>query len=174
VVFCISQEISNKILSVVDKRSEQDIDVSDVLRWAVSDTWKDTQRNIPLWATQGQRFERQCDLWAKARREPQVHIPKCLANEFLESEAQSLEQRYRPLRKDAPTNHIIPRDNENIRLILDRCREFANVDFRSTQLQEEQERELAPEVEQEREVQRPPRATPAQHSLHPDLISFVT
>ncbi|KAL4901190.1 hypothetical protein BDW74DRAFT_187846 [Aspergillus multicolor] len=173
VVFCISQEIRTKILRVVSKASEQNIDVSDVLHWAISETWRETQRSIPLWATQGQRFERQSDIWAKARRGPQIHMSKSLADKFLEPEAQSLEQRYRPTRKDAPANLLKISDKGNVRLILAKCQEFANVDFVSTQLQEEQERELAPEVEQERQVQRPPRADPAQHRLHPDLASFV-
>jgi hypothetical protein len=57
---------------------------------------------------------------------------------------------------------------------LERCREFESINFQSTQLQEEQERQLAPEVEQERQVQRPPSAMPEDHSVHPDLRSFAT
>jgi hypothetical protein len=173
VVFCISQEIRNKIISAVGMSSEHDIGVPDVLHWAISETWMETQRSIPLWATQGQRFERQCELWIRARR-AHVHMGKNLAEEFLEPEAQSLEQRYRPLRQNAQPNPIEVTQTENINRILVRCREFTSVDFQSTQLQEEQERELAPEIEQERQVQRPPRVNPAEHSLHPDLASFIS
>lgn len=59
-------------------------------------------------------------------------------------------------------------------MIPERCREFGNVCFASTKLQEEQERELAPEIERERQVQRPPEATPAKHKIHPHLRAFVS
>lgn len=40
-------------------------------------------------------------------------------------------------------------------------------------LYEEQERELEPEVEQERQVERPPAAKPRPHELHPKVLEFV-
>lgn len=43
------------------------IDVSDVLNWAISETWIDIRRSMALWATQGQRFERQKGIWDEAR-----------------------------------------------------------------------------------------------------------
>ncbi|KAL4861979.1 hypothetical protein BDV12DRAFT_207643 [Aspergillus spectabilis] len=176
VVFYVPQEIRSKILSIMEKPSGYDIDVSEVLCWAVSETWVDMQRSIPLWAIQGERFERQNSLWNKARRDGETQMSKTHAEEFLEQESQSLEQRYRP----RPDNNALPfitsdnNNNDNICLILERCREFKNINFQSTQLQEEQERQLAPEIEQEQQVQRPPSATPEDHYVHPDLHHFVT
>ncbi|KAL4737892.1 hypothetical protein BDV11DRAFT_171491 [Aspergillus similis] len=174
VVFCVPQEIESKILSVVRKPSGHEINVSDVLRWAISETWVDMQRSIPLWAIQGERFERQNNLWSKARRDGETQLSQTLAEEFLEQESQSIEQRYRPHSDhNEPPFIQFDDDNDNIRLIRERCCEFNNINFQSTQLQEEQERQLAPEVEQERQVQRPPTATPEDHSIHPDLRYFV-
>lgn len=48
------------------------------------------------------------------------------------------------------------------------------MNFASTQLQEEQERKLPPEIEQERQVQKPSPAEPEGHNLHLDLRSFVS
>ena len=175
VVFCVSQEIRSKILSIIGEPEGYNIDVSDVLRWAVSETWIDMQRSIPLWAIQGERFERQNDIWSKARRDGKTHMSQDQAEDFLEQESQSLEQRYRPRPNDSAPPFITSDNehNDNVRLILERCREFENINFHSTQLQEEQERQLAPEIEQERQVQRPPSATPEKHSIHPDLLQFV-
>lgn len=39
--------------------------------------------------------------------------------------------------------------NKNIQLMLQQCCEAGNLNFTSTQLQEEQEQELSPEIEQE-------------------------
>ncbi|KAL4786748.1 hypothetical protein BJX76DRAFT_365241 [Aspergillus varians] len=177
VVFCIPQEIKAKILAIIGKSDEYDIEVSDVLRWAISETWAEMQRSIPLWAVQGERFERQSSLWRKARSTGEVQMSGTLAEKFLEPESQTIEQRYRPCDNNDRPPIIAPEsdeNNENIRLILDRCRKFANVNFSATQLQEEQERQLAPEIEQERQVQRPPSANPEKHLLHRDLRLFVS
>ncbi|KAI9370544.1 hypothetical protein BJX61DRAFT_544525 [Aspergillus egyptiacus] len=173
VVFCISPEIKTRILSVVERPGDDNIEVRDVLRWAVSETWLEMQHSIPLWAMQGERFERQSALWRDVSCGSQVRMPRSQAESFLESESQSLKQRYRPRQRDTPIIASRPDQNENIRLILERCREFANLRLSSTQLQEEQERQLAPEIEQARQVQRPPSAKPEIHHLHPDLRQFV-
>lgn len=129
---------------------------------------------MPLWAAQGERFEHQSNLWAKARQDDQIRMSPSQAKDFLEPESQSLERRYRPGCKDSPILRHHSDRSGNHRRILERCREFDNLNFASTQLQEEQERELTPETEQERQVQRPPPATPAKHNLHADLRSFVS
>ncbi|KAF6783102.1 hypothetical protein CMUS01_16685, partial [Colletotrichum musicola] len=58
--------------------------------------------------------------------------------------------------------------------ITERLLELEGLDQYSATFHEEQERELSPEIEQEREIQRPPPTTPAKHSLYPDLWRFVT
>jgi hypothetical protein len=72
VVFCISQEIQTKILSLIGESAEHKIDIIDVLRWSVSETWADVEHSIPLWAVQGQRFERQRSIWDKVCRGAQA------------------------------------------------------------------------------------------------------
>lgn len=57
---CIPEEIKTKRTLVLLGKSEQpDIDVSDVLRWVVSETWIDMRCSMLLWAVQGERFEKQ-------------------------------------------------------------------------------------------------------------------
>jgi len=55
VVFCIPEEIQMKILGV--KLHGTEINVSDVLIWAITETWADMHRNIPLWASLGCLYE---------------------------------------------------------------------------------------------------------------------
>lgn len=62
VIFCIPEEIKFSILELSEKHDKLDIDVLDVLCWAIAGTWTDTQCSMPLWATQGQQFKRQCML----------------------------------------------------------------------------------------------------------------
>lgn len=174
VIFCIPEEVKFNILELSGKSNQSEIDVSDVLRWAIAGTWMDTRRSMPLWATQGERFERQCTIWDETRHDDQLDMSTTRATKFLEPESQSLEHRYRPRDGNAPILSTLSDKTENLRLIAQRCHEFDNLNFASTQLQEEQERELSPEIEQERQVQKPPEAEPERHAIHPDLRSFIS
>lgn len=173
VIFCVPAEIKSKILARSSKRDEETIKVSEVLSWAISETCIDIRRSLPLWATQGQRFERQSAIWNEARNTGHAHMSKDIADKFLEDEAQSLEQRYRPRSGTDVTSFMQAGQNKNLNLIIERCQEFNNLEFGSSTLQEEQERELSPEIEEERQVQKPPNATPAPHKIHIDVITFV-
>jgi hypothetical protein len=59
-----------------------------------------------------------------------------------------------------------------VEAIKEKCRQFEVLSVNSAALQEEQERELAPENERERQVERPPALDPATHSLHPHIREF--
>src|SRR5436190_11089075 len=59
VVICVPEEIKTKILARISKPSDSRIDVSDALSWAISETYIDIRRNLPLWAVQGIRFQHQ-------------------------------------------------------------------------------------------------------------------
>lgn len=169
VVFCVPREISSKIeqhLLNFQSTSEPNISVSDILAWAITETWNETKRSIPLWAAQGRRYQKHEGLWAQCHAEQYV-LTKDLADKFLESEAQSLEDRYRPLQSEGSAYQ--PDDD-----ITRRCQQFNNLKLMDAVLQEEQERELAPEVEQERQDERPPLLEAKNHKIHQDVMKFVT
>ncbi|KAK5691400.1 hypothetical protein LTR97_011393 [Elasticomyces elasticus] len=162
VVFCVPPEIKARIATCTTKPLSSRVVVADIIRWTISETLVDMRRCMPLWATQGVRFVRQNALWQKGQS----------GLEFLEDEAQSLEARYRPSTASAVSLFAGPQ-HDDIDRIQDRCREFENLSFSSTTLQEEQERELSPEIEQERQIQKPAAAVPLPHNLHADLVLFV-
>lgn len=54
-----------------------------------------------------------------------------------------------------------------------KCREFKQASFDNATLREEQEHELSPEIEQERQVERPLALAPYNHSVHRDVKRFV-
>ncbi|KAJ6041580.1 hypothetical protein N7460_006970 [Penicillium canescens] len=173
VVFCIPNEVKFSILALRRKDGGSPIDVSDVLLWAIAETWSEIRRSIPLWAVQGNRFERQQELWQDSRQSESVEITSIQAQRFLEPECQTLERRYRPGYQERPLFYSSSDNNQNMNKIARRCRKFKGLDVLSSRLQEEQERELAPEIEIEPQVQRPPPATPAAHHVHPHITSFV-
>ncbi|KAF2447904.1 hypothetical protein P171DRAFT_518926 [Karstenula rhodostoma CBS 690.94] len=164
VVFCIPEEIQGKILECTSKAAPTDINVSDVLAWAIKETCGDLSRCMPLWASQGQRYEKHKNLLRG------IATTKEEAESFLEDEAQTLESRYRPSSQSSDAKiRTLGETNENLQMITQRCREFGTTTSRSATFQEEQERELAPEVEEERQIERPAPAEPEQHTLDNDL-----
>ncbi|KAF1951418.1 hypothetical protein CC80DRAFT_424735 [Byssothecium circinans] len=171
VVFCIPQEIQTKILECSSKTDASEIQVSDVLvcRLAISQTWADLRRSMPLWATQGRRYETHKHLLNG------VDTTASQAQEFLEEEAQTLDYRYRPRRPTASLEAPVDWDvnDPSLTKILQRCRDFESMAFDAATLQEEQERELSPEIQAECQIQRPPAMTPEEHHVHPDLIHLI-
>lgn len=175
VVFCISEEIQAKILEATSRSSAQDITVADVLQWSIKETHSDTRRNMPLWAAQGERFIRQAKLWKAIQdQDGNTIMSKKNANAFLENEAQTIEDRYLPRRSHAQPSYLSSTTDPDLEQIGRRCRAFDDLQFDSGTLQEEQERELSPEIEQERQVQRAPAAKPTKHQFNEDVLKFAT
>ncbi|KAK0247652.1 hypothetical protein LTS09_017198 [Friedmanniomyces endolithicus] len=172
VVFCVPAEIEAKILLCTTKPRSSRIEICDILHWTIaSETWTDMRRSMPLWAAQGVRFDRQDRLWKQAQNQGRTILSQEQAAAFLEDEAQSLEDRYRP--STGLTTSLFAWAERDVKGIEQRCREFESLSFNSTTLQEEQERELSPEIEQERQVQRPASAQARSHQVHPDIMHFV-
>ncbi|KAF2002053.1 hypothetical protein P154DRAFT_618817 [Amniculicola lignicola CBS 123094] len=89
-VFCIpSEKRKRKIYKFNAKPMGFKIGVTDVLAWAILETWADLRRSMPLWAMQGRRFEAQQKLLtADQETSWDTH--------WLEDEPQRLEDCYRP------------------------------------------------------------------------------
>ncbi|KAJ4389003.1 hypothetical protein N0V93_006465 [Gnomoniopsis smithogilvyi] len=181
-VFCVPSDIQAKIRDAEaenqngeqldNEQPDRHIGVSEILQWAMGETCMDLWRNTSLWASQGRRFDKQKALWHEAGNGDTTLITRAHAAKFLEKESQSLEQRYRPTVGEAAEESEVP-INARAQQIVQRCVEVGSLTFDEAALQEEQERELAPEMEEERQNERPPPAEAARHILHPDLRVFV-
>lgn len=169
ITFIVPEEIRTKIYERTGKPSGTQIDAHDVLSWAIGETWSDLKKSMSLWAVQGERFERHKHLLNGAE------TTKSDAEAFLENEAEDLETRYKPRTQDDPFAQLRDWDlsNPNITKIVSRCRDFEAMNFGAATLSEEQERELAPEIEEERQIERPPRLDAHPHTVHPDLHNLV-
>ncbi|KAF2706566.1 hypothetical protein K504DRAFT_492980 [Pleomassaria siparia CBS 279.74] len=170
VSFLVSEEIKTKIRERIRKSHDAPIEVLDVLAWAISETWADLRRSMPLWATQGRRFEEHKNILKGAGTTVQE------ARMVLEDEAQTLADRYQPRSQElTSTSQLDGWDisNPKIAQIIARCLDFDTMNFNSATLQEEQERELSPEIEKERQIQRPPPIKAAKHKVHPDLVRMA-
>lgn len=100
------------------------------------------------------------------------------ATDFLEEEAQSLGQRYKPFEG----HKILPKsmeicnglDPDILTCIMERYRGIGDVLSSSIRMDEEQEREPSPEIQPQRQVQRPLKAQPVEHSIHPGIRKFIS
>ncbi|KAJ4252845.1 hypothetical protein NW762_010751 [Fusarium torreyae] len=151
VEFCIPWEIEQKISQLKGTQDIgcREITVSDVLCWVITETCLDLRKAIPLWLNQGVRFSQQREYWRKASKTSDHHDTVTgWAEMFLEDEAQSLDQRYRPHRGQKILNELLDKvDSSMSDAFRSRCDEFGLTELRTSSLQEEQERELSPETE---------------------------
>ena len=152
-----------------------------MLQWSVSETCIHTRKCIPLWATQGIRYQRRHIAWADSSIGGGKGTALEMANSLLEVEAQSLEDRY-SLGERRSEEHLLLHNGHDgplskrktqLEAIWAKCQEFQLTSFNNATLREEQERELSPENEQERQVERPVALTPYNHSVHRDVKCFV-
>ena len=93
-MFCGPIEVERKILHCSGKNQCDTIGVADVLQWSISETCIHTKRCVPLWATQGIRYQRRHMAWAKSSIGGDKGTALEMAESLLEVEAQSLEDRY--------------------------------------------------------------------------------
>ena len=172
--FCVPQEIRTKVQTCTSTAIVRPLSIADIIQWTILETFADSRKCMPLWATQGKRHLEHKKLWDAARDKGKTVLTKEASERFLEDEAQSLAMRYQPRTSHGTETLFTHSETTSTELkpILDRCHAFSDLDFRSSTLQEEQERELSPEIEQERQVQRPAPATPGTHSLHDNVVKF--
>lgn len=173
IIFCVPEEIEHKIMRMKEGSSQASsiVTVSDILKWAISETMEDTTRCIPLWVTQGLRFRNHSRLWNQREDSSFVHATDW-AKSFLEDEAKSVEERYRPgfarnnlLEAGDDIDEIFKQKVSDHRIHMHELHEGG--------LQEEQERELSPEAEEERQIERPPPADPLRHRLHINVRQLI-
>ncbi|KAK4182710.1 hypothetical protein QBC35DRAFT_546309 [Podospora australis] len=184
VTFYVSREMQKRIRDLLKLDSSQPLTVVDVLIFSISETWADAQKSVPLWALQGIRHQYQEMVWQSGHA---ALSREDLGKYYLEDEAQSLEDRYLPngstvdARKHCSlvsklaraAEELEPRQDQ-ISQIREKCAEFGlgNLDT-MVALEEEQERELAPEIEQERHTEKPAPLPACNHSMHDDVATFV-
>lgn len=181
VMFCGPPEVERKILDCCGKAPEDGIEIADVLQWSIRETCANSKRCIPLWATQGMRYLRRSVVWSGSSNDRGSGALLKSAKSLLEVEAQSLQDRY-GFTEQRPEEQVLLHNMEDDSLsgreaqvqdIRAKCQEFELGSFNSATLQEEQERELSPENEQERQVERPPALEPHNHIVHKHVRKFI-
>ena len=174
VMFFAPLEVDQSIRSVTHKEDRNTaITAADVLIWAIHETWTDIRQRAPYWAQQGMNHKRRYDAWTGFCKNEITRGQ--LADAWLQTEVKSLADLYAP-QEDRNTSKSSQSASSELEKDIDRhCDELgvAKSSIASAQLDEQLERQVNREIEREREVELPPKAEPAEHSLHPDVVAFI-
>lgn len=172
-------EIDRDIREVAQRKTgtqSDTIDSLDVLRWILEQPRLRTRRDQPLWVTQGLNHRK------RALAAKEFHSGKS-STEILLQTPDKIEKYLSVIQeRDALTLHEMyaPRTHKDILAASDsdiedlELKELAAIGralgrdcMAASSVHEEQEKELAHEVEQQTQVQRPPPIKPRPHMMHP-------
>ena len=170
VMFFAPPEVDRNIRAVAAKTDPNTrVTTVDILCWAIHETWADIQQRAPYWAQQGMSHKSRHDAWS--RFVSQKLTRKKLADAWLQPEHKSLATLYAPYdTRNASESSDLSALDPGIR---QRCKDLGILSLPNAQMEEEQEREVNREREREREMELPPKAEPAEHSVHPAVVKFV-
>ncbi|KAI6118454.1 hypothetical protein F5141DRAFT_1212382 [Pisolithus sp. B1] len=159
-------DLSNRmnIRNAAGKSDGDMIHPSDILLWAMGETCTEIQNSAPYWAQQGRDHTSRYSAWSRFCG-GEITSQE-LAETWRQPDAKTLEELYAP---STPKDHPLLSVPE----IDQRCRELGVSSSPDLNMDEEQEREIIHEMERERQVERPPPATPAVHQVSADVRRFV-
>jgi len=158
-------------MDIAQLHNRDRVEVRDVLYWSMEETITNTKKILPIWVKQGIAHQRHLKAWTdigNAQRFPEG---------LRERESKSLKEHYGFGLAVTESIESIRSNEEqtgHIEKIVDTCKEFGMTEFRGATMLEEQERELAHEVECERENQPPPAVRPVQPRLAGEVRQFIT
>lgn len=171
VMFLAPLEVDRSIRVIAAKEDHKEpVTTTDILRWAIHETWADIQQWAPYWVQQGISHRSRCDTWNRFCRKELTR--EQLVDAWLQPELKSLAQLYAPFQPSDTPNYSSLLDDH--REIQQHCIHLGVIKLPVAQMEEEQEREISREIEREREaVKTLLDAKGAKHSIHPDVKNFV-
>ena len=164
VVFCAPPDIDRRIRKAERIPDSDPVKVVDILSWVMSNTCVDIEHHIPHWVQQGVDYNNRKTAEHEFLASGDVEI---LRKAWLQPAARSLDEMY-GISTNGSFNMI-----KHIPAMQERLRELGVTTVRDVRMEEEQEREVSHEVEQEQQIERPPKVTPAVHHLDKEIRRFV-
>ena len=178
--FVAPPEVHRDILKATGKPESHEIDGYDVVSWALAQSCLNIERNEPLRIMQGLSYHRRQKATQQYGMEPEEgEIAEHTATEmFIEKEEQSLSDLYAPSSlKPISESSLLKVSSQNkspeVQALLYRWNEIDPDTADGANVQEEHEREVAHEVEQETQIQRPPPAKPLKEVLDARLKAYI-
>ena len=157
----------------------------DVVAWSLEQSCLSIERSQPLMVLQGLGYQQRREiahelsiLCPELQMRALEAAPQGAITEFKENYDQTLSNLYAPTKmRDRPTHELIQwaqnREEPAVQQLLQLWNRLDPLSSTNASMHEEQEREVAHEIEREVQVERPPNAKPLQPSVDPNLLTFV-
>ncbi|KAF5335877.1 hypothetical protein D9758_017243 [Tetrapyrgos nigripes] len=169
VMFFAPFKVDQKIREICALDNDSPISSCHVLKWAYSETVADIEHHIPHWVQQGTDYMARKEAWEVFNGSGRISD----LGVWRQPDARSLQEIY-GIRSDGEgRKDLMPKVHHELQERLDTLGYQITQDKLYNIVDEEQEREVSHEVEKERQVQRPPRREPADHSLGVAVQQFV-
>ena len=162
IMFFAPPEVDCSIRHVNDKDDAEDIHVSDILVWAMTETCSEIQHRASQWLRHGVDYKARHSSWSSFLSHDIA--PTELSSSWLQRESKHLEELYATARTSQP---LVDED------LWKRCDSLGLRILPDNHIDDEQERETVHEIERERGVQRPPQVPAAIHHVDEDVKTFV-
>ena len=167
-------------MKITGKSEFDALDGYDVISWALSQSCLHIERSEPLRIMQGLSYH-QRQLSAEtyfAKEKVGGMLEHTTIEEFVEKEKQSLHDLYAPsFMRDKSASRLLEANSRSrdpsVQALIHRWNEIDPETAEGANVHEEYEREIAHEVEQEKEIQRPRRAEASKRIVDPRLEEFV-
>ncbi|KAK7542178.1 uncharacterized protein J3D65DRAFT_583432 [Phyllosticta citribraziliensis] len=186
-VFLAQPEVHRAIFAVSEKTDEAELDSTDVLKWALSQTCSTKDGIRPLYVAQGLEYCHRSRICSKFLHDmgampsdddmPSEEAILCFNKEISEPDARQLKEMYGA---EANKNTVRPclldesaQKDPLAQPLVREWRALQNQARKDPTFEDEQEREISHEVEQLRDIQKAPAAAAHIHELHDDVINFV-
>ncbi|KAI9510762.1 hypothetical protein F5148DRAFT_1274598 [Russula earlei] len=167
VMFFAPGEVDRRIRSLVPKgmSAGDRIRVPDILRWAMHESCEDIRHHLPYWVQQGVDHHGRFAAYKDRRSAGGL---EALREAWLQPESRTLEEMYLIAPGTGMSSEIC-----RVPSLQERMERLGFTKLVDVRIAEEQEREVDHEIEQERQVERPPKVKPAQHIVGPVIREFV-
>jgi hypothetical protein len=147
-----------------------DVAALDVIRWAMLETCKDLDHHISHWAFQGLEHSRRSKAYQTYASTNQLEVLKC---GWKVPESRSLIRMYGASSATTTASSTFTGRAFQIPSLEKRLNDLGIKKLEDPSMEEEQERELSHEIEQQHQMERPPKSQPVIHTLHQDVRFFV-
>ncbi|KAM3439274.1 hypothetical protein MY4824_002803 [Beauveria thailandica] len=165
-VFYVSFEIENSIRSLLHLSNEQPLTIDYIIQWSILQTQSSITRQIPHWAKQGRRHGEQAEAWKSvfsikhptaAKYEGIQELFKSYGPQSTKATTQAGVPNTSHASSDAETSSRFEKRNPHLMDRLNsRCLQYGISKSSSGDIDETCEREVAPEVEDEKQISKPP------------------
>ncbi|KAJ6790435.1 hypothetical protein PWT90_03013 [Aphanocladium album] len=190
--FYVGFEIEIDIRNRFDHSADDLLTIDDIIKWSITQTWTSLTRQMPLWAKQGVRHKQQNEAMDKVfniKPSPTSNY-EGIEDFFIQNGSSSIWKSYapRPLKDSEPdaVQHMLGGETDDqpeatfydrhssfINKLNERCNKFGCLETTCDNVDETCEREVAPEVEDEKQVSKPPKPEAAKSDGNQELLDFI-